>query len=42
MSRTQAKILGALTGLAIAGYAVAYVPMIRNHAECGKLTLCHP
>jgi hypothetical protein len=35
-----AKIGGALIGAALALYALVYLPMSRNYAECGKITLC--
>lgn len=37
-----AAIIGSLLGIAIAGYFFVYLPMSRNYAACGKVTLCQP
>ena len=42
MSYWMPRIFGALIGLALSGYILVYLPMSRNFAECGKVTLCHP
>lgn len=33
-------IFGGTLGIALVGYAVVYLPMKRNHDECGRVTLC--
>lgn len=33
-------LIGAAIGLALAGYFLFYLPMSRNHDECGRVTLC--
>ena len=34
------RVIGAAFGLAISGYALIYLPMSANDAECGRVTLC--
>jgi len=34
------KIIGATLGIALALFIWVYLPMSRNYAECGKVTLC--
>lgn len=33
-------LLGAIIGLAISGFFLAYLPMKANYDECGRVTLC--
>jgi hypothetical protein len=33
-------VVGGALGLAVAGYAVVYRPMMRNFEHCGRATLC--
>lgn len=40
MAKHLPKLIGALLGLALALYAIIYLPMRSNYEECGRVTLC--